>query len=272
MLLTIDVGNTDITLGAWKGTKLTHLWRADSQNRRTADEYAALFTEMFRMGGYTFADVEDVAIGSVVPPVTRMLRWMTEKYTGRPALVVSAESDHGLPLEVDEPREVGADRILNAVAALAHWKPPLVVVDFGTATTFDYVKKNGAYGGGPIVPGIQTSLGALVARAAQLSAVEVKEPPRVIGTNTVHAMQSGVYFGELARVDGLIERMEAESGAKLVAVIATGGLAPLIASGSRRIQEVREELTLDGLRIVRERLRAERPAAGLMSRLSRPKK
>jgi len=265
MLLTVDVGNTDTCFGAWAGEKLTHLWRAESATRRTADEYAVLLGELFRGAGFGFTDVEDVVIGSVVPAVTRMLRWMTEKYTGRPALVISGDSDHGLPMEVESSAEVGADRVVNCIAALAHHRPPLTVIDFGTATTFDVVDKSGVFRGGLIVPGIRTGLEALAARAARLASVEVHEPRTVVGASTVRAMASGVYWGEVARVEGILARIEEEQGAKMT-VLATGGLAPLVAQGSRRIQEVREDLTVEGLRLVWKRMR------GLASPAKPPKR
>ena len=254
MLLAVDVGNTDTCFGAWKGAKLTHLWRVESR-ARPADELAALLAELLRIGGYAFDDLEDVVVGSVVPAVTRSLRWMTEKYTGRPAVVIAGDSDHGLAMSVDRPEEVGPDRVLNAIAALAHHKPPLVVVDFGTATTFDVVDKRGAYVGGVIFPGVQTGLAALSAKAARLSAVEIAAPPKVIGANTIHAMQSGLFWGEIGRIEGLLDRVERELGPQKPAVIATGGLARVIAPATPRIVDVREDLTLEGLRLAWERVR-----------------
>ena len=257
MLLVADVGNTDTVFGLWEGKTLSHVWRVDSAQRRTADELAALLTELMRMGGreHGLDEVDDVVVGSVVPSITQMIGWMTEKYVGKPAVVITAQSKLGIAVEVDNPAEVGPDRVINCLAALGHAKPPFVVIDFGTATTFDFVKKNGAYGGGIIVPGVHTALQALAAKAARLNAVEVKAPPHVIGTNTIHAMQSGLFWGYVSMVDGLVERMEKEAGAKLT-VLATGGLAPLIASECRRIDEVREELTLEGLRLAWEALRS----------------
>jgi type III pantothenate kinase len=279
MLLAADVGNTDICFGLFQGAALKNLWRVESTTPRTADEYAVILGELMRLEGRRFDEIEDVIVGSVVPRVTRMLRWMTEKYTGRPALVVRGDSEHGLPMEVDDPSEVGPDRVLNAIAALDEHDAPIVVVDFGSATTFDVVKKNGAFGGGLIFPGIHTGLAALAAKAARLGSVEIAEPPKAVGTNTVHAMQSGLYWGEVARIDGLLERVEAEIGK--ATVLATGGLASLIAAGSKRLQLVREDLTLQGLRIVHDRLRAE-PAVfeltadleltGRTKKKSRPKK
>ncbi len=254
MLLVADVGNTDTVFGVWVGDALAHLWRVDSAQRRTADELAALLTQLLVMSGHEFGldEIDDVVVGSVVPSVTQMIGWMSEKYVGKPALIITAQTDLGIAVEVDNPVEVGPDRVINCLAASRHAKPPFVVIDFGTATTFDYVKKNGAYGGGIIVPGVHTALQALAAKAARLNTVEIKAPPRVIGTNTVHAMQSGLFWGYVAMVDGLLDRMEKEAKSKLT-VLATGGLASLIAPECRRVIDVREDLTLEGLRLAWER-------------------
>lgn len=254
MLLAVDVGNTDTVLGIFDREKLVHTWRVDSGTRRTADEYGILLGQLLASAKLGFVDVEDVVVGSVVPSITQMLGWMSERYTGRPAIVVTALSDHGLKVDIDNPAEVGPDRIVNCVAAWARKQAAAVVIDFGTATTFDYLTAGGAYAGGIIVPGIHTSLQALASRAARLQHVEVKEPPKVIGRNTIHAMQSGLFWGYVSMVDGLVDRMEKEAGTALE-VIATGGLAGLIAGKSSRIKTVDESLTLEGLRIIRQRIR-----------------
>lgn len=261
MLLVADVGNTDTVFGLWEGKMLRRMWRVDSGTRRTADELAALLTTLLGVAGHRFGldEIDDVVVGSVVPQVTQTISRMSERYVGKPAMVVTALSPFlGIKVEVDNPAEVGPDRVINCLAARAHAKPPLVVIDFGTATTFDYVKKNGAYAGGVIVPGVQTALAALAAKAARLNAVEIKAPPHVIGTNTIHAMQSGLFWGYVSLVDGIVDRMEKEAKAKLT-VLATGGLAPLIAPATRRIRDVREDLTLEGLRLAFERSHATPP-------------
>lgn len=252
MFLVVDVGNTNIVLGIYRGKELLHHFRISTNRQATVDEYGVLIHNLFDMVGIRGSEMEGVIISSVVPPLMHVLEELCEKYLHHKPLVVGPGIKTGLNLRYENPREVGADRIVNAVAAIEKYGGPLVVVDFGTATTFDCIDAVGNYLGGAIVPGIGISTEALYQRASKLPRIELEKPKKVIGRNTVHAMQAGIIFGYAGQVDGIVERIAREMGAK-PKVIATGGLAELIASETRTIEEVNSQLTLEGLRIIYER-------------------
>ncbi|MBE0340186.1 type III pantothenate kinase [Paenibacillus sp. 28ISP30-2] len=252
MILVVDVGNTNIVLGMYQGRELLHHYRISTSRQATADEYGVLIHNLFSMGGVLKDDIKGVIISSVVPPLVHVLEEMCDKYIGRTPLIVGPGIKTGLNLRYENPREVGADRIVNAVAAVERYGGPLVVVDFGTATTFDCIDDKGNYLGGVIVPGIGISTEALYQRASKLPRIELEKPKKVIGRNTVHAMQAGIIFGYAGQVDGIVERIKEEMQAEPT-VIATGGLAELIASETRSIQKVLPMLTLEGLRIIYQR-------------------
>ena len=251
MLLVLDVGNTNTTLGLYDGDRLKHSWRLTSERQRTVDEYGIMCRTLLHLAGLEPSVVTSMAIASVVPPLDFVLHKMAEVYFGLDPLFVTTENC-GMPVLYDDPREVGADRVVNAVAAYARYGGPCIAVDFGTATTFDAISAAGEYLGGVIYPGIQISAEALFQRAARLRNTEIRRPDRVIGTNPTASIQSGLYHGNIALVDGLLEKMIAELG-RGTRVVATGGLAPLISRGSRLIEDVAPDLTLEGLRIIFER-------------------
>ena len=254
MLLAIDVGNTNTVLGAFEGATLRQHWRIETSQTRTADEYGILVRQLFAVTSLDPSRVKAVVVSSVVPPLALTLEGMCQRYFGVKPLFVGPGVKTGMPILYENPREVGADRVVNAVAAYDRHHTGLVVVDFGTATTFDAVSPKGEYLGGAICPGIAISMEALFRHASKLPRVEFARPPTVVGRNTVASIQSGLVYGYVGLVDGICARMAEELGFQ-PKVIATGGLAPLVAGVSKVISEVDEHLTLEGLRIVHERNR-----------------
>jgi type III pantothenate kinase len=300
MLLALDVGNTNTVLGLYSlasalkpsspdssrnapGTLVAH-WRVSTHRTQTADEYGVLFTNLFNLHGLATTQVHHIIISSVVPPVESTLLQVCESYFKIKPLFVEPGIKTGMPVLVDNPAELGADRLVNAIAAYEKYgaasKGPVIVVDFGTATTFDVISSKGEYLGGIISPGLGISADALFSRAARLGRVDIKRPPKVIGTTTVTHIQSGLYYGYIGLVDGILERMIAEMvedprcGSATPKILATGGLATLIAGDSRYISTIDDMLTLEGLRLVFARNRPEQAGAGseITGKPSRPRK
>jgi type III pantothenate kinase len=262
MLLAIDVGNTNIVLGVFDKTTLVQSWRLQTLRERTADELGLLADGLFTHSGIDRRGISGIVLGSVVPPLTGTTSSMVERYFGLPALIVDPARNTGMPILYENPSEVGADRIVSAIAAREQFGKsgslPLVVCDFGTATTLDAVSANGEYLGGVICPGVTISADALFQRAARLPRIEVRKPVTVIGRTTVGAMESGLFYGYVGMVEGLVRRMTDELGGRAICV-ATGGLASVIAPETAIIDHVDVDLTLHGLRIVWERNRQEIP-------------
>jgi type III pantothenate kinase len=252
MILVVDVGNTNIVLGIYKGKLLLHHWRLSTNRSTTVDEYGMMMYNLFRYAGIGLEQVEGVIISSVVPPLMFVLEQLCAKYLNQAPLIVGPGIKTGLNIRYENPREVGADRIVNAVAAIEIYGPPCIVVDFGTATTFDYIDEAGQYIGGAVAPGINISTEALYQHAAKLPRIELTKPKSVVGRNTVSAMQAGIIFGFAGQVDGIVDRIREEYKLK-PQVIATGGLAELISSESRTIGSVNQLLTLQGLQIIYDR-------------------
>jgi type III pantothenate kinase len=285
MLLVIDVGNTNTVLGVFARVVKVHPggnaddppryerlmanWRVATSQTGTVDEYGVLFRNLFSMAGLEAKGIHGIVISSVVPPLDPVLRQVCERYFNLRPLYIEPGVKTGMPVHYDNPAEVGADRIVNAVAAFEKYGGPCVIVDFGTATTFDCVSAKGEYLGGVICPGIGISADALFERTARLPRVEIRKPSRVIGSNTVGSLQSGLYYGYLGLVDGILELLLAELGQE-TRVIATGGLGPMIGTGSKYIKNVDDFLTLEGLRIIWERnasARKDSPPAKAASKL-----
>lgn len=260
MLLALDVGNTNVVGGLYDGSRLEACWRVSTAPERTADELHVLWKGLLGTRGLSLAALSGACLASVVPPATATYTQLVRHALGLPTLVVGPDIDLGVRLEIDHPMEVGADRIVNALAARERYGAPALVIDFGTATTFDAVSAGGSYVGGAIAPGLGASMEALVSRASQLFRVDVQRPPQAIGRNTVTAMQSGAFYGYVGLVEGLIDRLRRELGGRAT-VIATGGLAGAIAPETQKIDHVDLDLTLEGLRLIWERNAPSRSAA-----------
>ena len=251
MLIAIDVGNTQTVMGLYDGTELVDSWRLSTVRDRTADEYRLFFAGLLRQDGYRLDEVHGVALSSVVPSAKAAMIQVAEDMIEGPLVVVGPGVKTGMPIHIDNPHEVGADRVVNAVAALHRYGTPVVAVDFGTSTNLDAVDASGAYVGGAIAPGLEVSLNALISATAALRRVDLTPPRAAIGKSTVEAIQSGLLYGHAGLVDGLVDRLVAELGGK-VAVVATGGLAPTIVPHCRSVEIVDANLTLDGLRMIYE--------------------
>jgi len=267
MLLALDVGNTNTVLGIYRldGEKaeLAAHWRVTTHRAQTVDEYGVFFVNLFEMHGMSPKQVHHIIIASVVPPVDSTLRQVCQDYFGVEPMFVEPGIKTGMPMLIDNPTELGSDRLADCIAAYDRYGGPCIVVDFGTATKFEVISERGEYLGGAIAPGLGLSAEALFARAAKLSRVDIKRPAKVIGTNTITHLQSGLYFGYIGLVDGILERILEElkqsTPDKAPRIVATGGLARQIAPDSRYIQEIDDLLTIDGLRILFERNRVVRP-------------
>ena len=255
MILVIDVGNTNIVLGIYEDKRLLDSWRIGTEIHKTSDEYGMAINQLFSFSNYKLSDINQVVISSVVPTAMYTLQHAARKYFNREPLVIGPGIKTGINIKYDNPKEVGADRIVNAVAAYELYGGPLVIVDFGTATTYCAISKNGEYLGGAISPGIQISMDALFQKTAKLPKVELVKPETVICKNTISSMQSGIIYGYVGQVDYIVKRMKKELDDESTKVVATGGLAKLIATESQTINIVNGLLTLEGLRIIYERNR-----------------
>jgi len=251
MLLAVDIGNTSITIGLYKGEKLGPRWRLASDNERTSDEYGILLVQLLERNGIKADDVREIAIASVVPPLSGTFERACREYLNATPLIVDAGTRTGIPLRYEDPKQVGADRVVNAAAVRRIHKGPACIVDFGTATIFDAISAEGEYLGGAIAPGIGIASDALFQRTAKLPRVEIMRPPSAIGRNTVHSLQSGLLYGYVGLVDGMVARFRAELGPAMK-TIGTGALVDLIARETRSIDIVEPWLALQGLRIIND--------------------
>ena len=252
MLLALDAGNTNITIGAFEGERLTGRWRLRTIRDQTPDEWGILMRNLFSLSGLDLSKVDGVVISSVVPAVDQPLMAMSERYFQRAPMFIGSTTDLGISIHYDHPREVGADRLVNAVAGFQKYGGPCVVVDLGTTINFDVVSNKGDFLGGLIAPGIGMSINGLFARTARLPMVDFRAPERLVGSNTVGSIQAGLYYGFIGMIDGIVERIGRELGPSTKA-IATGGQGQLIVDGSRLVKIFDEDLTLDGLRVIWER-------------------
>ncbi|WP_149537365.1 type III pantothenate kinase [Siccirubricoccus phaeus] len=252
MLLAIDAGNTNVVFAVHDGTEWRGRWRIATEAGRTSDEYAVWLLALLQYAGLKPAEIDRCAIGTVVPAALYNLRRLSREWFSVEPLIARSTVEWGFEIRVDRPQEVGADRLLNSLASHHHYKGPLIVIDFGTATTFDVVGEDGAYLGGVIAPGINLSIESLHKAAARLPRIGIGRPQAVVGRDTVAAMQSGIYWGYVGLIEGIVRRIQAEQEAHLK-IVATGGLAPLIAEGTEVIEIVDPDITLEGLRLLAER-------------------
>jgi type III pantothenate kinase len=250
MLLAADIGNTNIHLGLYEGGSWVNTWRAQTVPDKMPDEYAMLIRAWLHTAGINSDAISGVIIGSVVPRLTRAFRILSQRYFDIDPIVVTHETYTGFKIDIDHPDQAGADRIVNTAAVNALYGGPAIVIDLGTATTFDIVSADGAYRGGAIAPGIGIAHDALVSRAARLHNIDIAPPPSPIGSNTIHAMQSGIFWGYIGLIEGLVTRLKAAINEPGVKVIVTGGLAPLVTEHTDVVDIVAPELTLDGLRVI----------------------
>jgi type III pantothenate kinase len=251
-LLAIDIGNTNIHMGLWQANSWKLSWRARTVSNKMPDEYAVLINSFLTSAGMSYGVISGVAISSVVPALTGTFVELTRHYMELEPLVVTHLTKTGVKIDIDQPEQAGADRIVNAAAVVALYNYPAIVIDFGTATNFDVVSRDGAYQGGAIAPGIRIAHDALVSHTARLHKIDLVPPPCAIGRNTIHAMQSGVFWGYVALVEGLTKRIKAAMNEQDIQVYGTGGLAPLFSQNTDCIDKIVPELTLDGLRVIYE--------------------